>query len=83
MTYDDVLNELKNKICKAVPGVDIHNFDTSKSFKEMGANSIILVDIISRVMRDLKIDAPGPELLAASNIDELIKILVKYSNVNS
>lgn len=80
MTYDEIFSVLKNKMANALPNLVVDAVNPEQDFKFYGANSVIIVDIVSRVMRDLKIEAPGPELLVAKNIDELILILLKYAN---
>lgn len=79
MNYDEILAVIKNKMAGALPELDVDDIDPKNNFTIYGANSVVIVDIISRVMKDLHIDAPGPELLRAQNIDQLILILLKYS----
>ena len=57
-------------------GVEI---DTSKSMKDLGANSLDIVEIVSCSMRELKVKIPRAELNTLKNIDELVDLLLKTS----
>jgi acyl carrier protein len=60
--------------------LDEADFDTSKSMKDMGANSLDIVEVVSCTMRDLKVKVPRSELATLTNVDELVDLLVKVVN---
>ncbi|GAB1646572.1 phosphopantetheine-binding protein [Krasilnikovia sp. MM14-A1259] len=62
-------------LARAVDGVDPENVDTSRSMKDLGANSIDIVEVVSSTMRELRIKVPRTELNALTNIDELVDLL--------
>jgi acyl carrier protein len=45
------------------------------SMKDLGANSLDIVEVVSRTMRELKIKVPRAELSRLDNIDELVDLL--------
>lgn len=49
--------------------------DTSKSMKDLGANSIDIVEVVSSSMRELRIKIPREELSRLTNIDGLVDLL--------
>ncbi|MFH1532644.1 MAG: phosphopantetheine-binding protein [Pseudomonadota bacterium] len=60
--------------------LDEADFDPSKSMKDLGANSIDIVEVVSCSMRDLKVKVPRAELADLKNVDELVDLLLKVVN---
>ena len=57
--------------------LDEADFDPSKSMKDLGANSIDIVEVVSCSMRDLKVKVPRADLADLKNVDELVDLLFK------
>lgn len=55
--------------------LDPQTADTSKSMKDLGANSIDIVEVVSSSMRELRIKIPREELSSLTNIDGLVDLL--------
>jgi acyl carrier protein len=77
MTRDDIWNVIKKHLSDAVDDLDVASIDTSKSMKDYGANSLDLVEVVSRSMRELKVKVPRAELNKLTNIDGLIDLFHK------
>jgi len=77
MTRDDIWNVIKNHLADAVDDLDVAAIDTTKSMKDYGANSLDLVEVVSRSMRELKVKVPRAELNKLTNIDGLIDLFHK------
>lgn len=77
MTRDEVLAVVKKYIADAVEHVDVSALDTSRSMKDYGINSLDMVEVVSRAMRELRIKLPRAELNKLQNIDGLIDLLHK------
>jgi acyl carrier protein len=77
MTRDEIWGVIKKHLADAVDDLDVSSIDTSKSMKDYGANSLDLVEVVSRSMRELKVKIPRAELNKISNIDGLIDIFQK------
>ena len=77
MTRDDIIAELKKNIAETLDEVDINNIDTTRTMKDVGANSLDIVEIVSRTMRQLKVKIPRSELNDLENIDALIDLFEK------
>jgi len=75
MSREEIIATLKKNICEAIDGIDPDAIDTSKSMKELGANSLDMVEIVSRTMRQLRVKIPRSELNKLENIDGLIDLI--------
>lgn len=80
MTRDEIWGVIKKHLADAVDDLDVSTIDTTKSMKDYGANSLDLVEVVSRSMRELKVKIPRAELNQIANIDGLIDIFVKTVN---
>lgn len=63
----------------SVDGLDPDSVDTSLSMKDLGANSLDIVEIVSCSMRELKIKVPRSELAKLENVDQLVDLLHEVS----
>ena len=77
MTRDQVVAIVKKHLADAVDGLAAESIDTSKSMKEIGANSLDIVEVVSSSMRELKVKVPRAELAKLTNIDGLVDLLVQ------
>lgn len=64
----------------SVDGLDPDKVDTSLSMKDLGANSLDIVEIVSCSMRELKIKVPRSQLAKLENVDQLVDLLHEVSN---
>jgi acyl carrier protein len=76
-TRDDVLAVVKRHLVDTVEGIDVAQVDPAKSMKDLGANSLDIVEVVSCSMRELKVKIPRAELNRLTNIDELVDLLHK------
>jgi acyl carrier protein len=77
MTRDDIWGVIKKHLADAVDDLDVSTIDTSKSMKDYGANSLDLVEVVSRSMRELKVKIPRAELNKITDINGLIELFDK------
>lgn len=77
MTRDQIWEVIKKHLADAVDDLDVAAIDTTKSMKDYGANSLDLVEVVSRSMRELKVKVPRAELNKLTNIDGLIDLFHK------
>jgi acyl carrier protein len=75
LTREEILQVVKKNLSDAVDGVDADAVDTSRSMKDLGANSLDMVEVVSRTMRELKIKVPRSELAKLTNINGLVDVL--------
>lgn len=79
-TREEIVNIVKEHLMDNLEDLDEAEFDSSKSMKDMGANSLDIVEVVSCTMRDLKVKVPRSELAELKNIDELVDLLLKVIN---
>ena len=75
MTKDQIFAVVKKHIVDTLDDVDESVIDPVKSMKEIGANSLDIVEIVSSSMRELKVKVPRSELAKLENIQELVDLL--------
>jgi len=74
-TREEVLAVVRRHLADTVEGIEGKEIDPSKSMKELGANSLDIVEVVSCSMRELKVKVPRAELNKLTNIDELVDLL--------
>ncbi len=79
MTRDHVLAVVKKHLMDTVEDLTEDKIDPAKSMKELGANSLDIVEVVSSAMRELKVKIPRSELSKLANIDQLVDMLIKVA----
>lgn len=77
MDRETIQRVVLNNLAEAVEGLDPATIDCSKSMKDLGANSLDVVEVVSCSMRELRIKIPRAELADLTNIDQLIDRLLE------
>ncbi len=77
MTREEILAVIKKHLADAVDDVEIDAIDPKKSMMDYGANSLDLVEVVSRSMRELKVKIPRSELNNLENIEGLVDLFQK------
>jgi len=77
LTKEEVIKVIKKNILENLEDIEEKDIDTSKSMKEVGADSLDIIEVVSCSMRDLNIKIPRTELSNITTIDELADILLK------
>jgi polyketide biosynthesis acyl carrier protein len=80
VTREKILDIVKEHLMDNLEDLDAADFDPARSMKDMGANSLDIVEVVSCTMRDLKIKVPRTELAKLTNVNELVDLLVKVAN---
>ncbi len=75
MTRDEIMVVVKKHLCEAVEGLTPEAIDPAKSMKDLGANSLDIVEIVSSSMREIKVKIPRSELAKLTNLDALVDLL--------
>jgi acyl carrier protein len=74
-TREEVLAVVRRHLADTVEGIEGKEIDPSKSMKELGANSLDIVEVVSCSMRELKVKVPRDQLNKLTNINELVDLL--------
>ncbi len=80
MTREHVLKVVSKHLMDAVDGLEESKIDPARSMKDLGANSLDIVEVVSRSMRELKVKVPRSELSKLTNINELVETLLKAAS---
>jgi acyl carrier protein len=72
---EEILAVIRKHLSSAVDGVPADAIDTEKSMKDLGANSLDIVEVVSATMRELRVKVPRSELNGILNIQGLVDAL--------
>lgn len=75
ITREEVWEVVKEHLVETVEELDGVELDPAKSMKDLGANSLDIVEVVSCSMRDLKIKVPRAELNKLENMNQLVDLL--------
>ena len=75
MTRDDVMATVKKHIMDVAEDVPESTINPAMSMKDLGINSLDIVEVVSCSMRELKVKVPRSELSKLTNIDDLVNLL--------
>ncbi len=75
MTREDVLDCVVRNLVDTVEELEGVEIDPAASMKDLGANSLDIVEVVSCSMRELKVKVPRSELKTLKNINELVDLL--------
>ena len=81
MTREHVMTVVKKHLMEAVDGLDAAAIEPTRSMKDLGANSLDIVEVVSRSMRELKVKVPRSELAKLTNIEGLVDTLYRAGAV--
>ena len=75
VTREAVLDVVKRNLVDTIEELEGVEIDPSKSMKDLGANSLDIVEVVSCSMRELKVKVPRAELNKLENINQLVDLL--------
>ena len=75
MNRDLVHAVVVKHLVDAVDGLEAEDIDPTRSMKDLGANSLDIVEVVSASMRELKIKIPRSELAKITNMEGLVDLL--------
>jgi acyl carrier protein len=77
ITREEVWDVVKEHLVETVEELEGVEVDPAKSMKDLGANSLDIVEVVSCSMRELKVKVPRSELNTLENINQLVDLLHK------
>lgn len=78
MTKEQVIDVIKKNIMDNLEDLNESDIDPSKSMKDLGANSLDIIEVVSTSMRELNIKIPRSELADIQTIDQLADKFMEY-----
>lgn len=79
ITREAVLEVVKRHLVDTIEELEGVEIDPAKSMKELGANSLDIVEVVSCSMRELRVKVPRAELNQLENINQLVDLLHKVA----
>ena len=77
MTREEMFGVVKGHIEKIVEGAAGRTITEDLSMRDLGADSLEIVEVVSRSMKDLRIRVPRTELSSAKNLKDLLDLFEK------
>jgi acyl carrier protein len=77
MNEDHVYEVVKKHLLSIVRNIDASQIAPGKSLRELGADSIDMVEVLSACMRDLRIKVSRTELTTSEDVQGLVDLLRK------
>jgi acyl carrier protein len=77
MTREHVLEVVTRNLVDTIEELEGVEIDPAKSMKDLGANSLDIVEVVSASMRELRVKVPRSELNKLENINQLVDLLHK------
>ncbi len=78
MTRDEIMKVVVDNLKDNLEDIEDAEIDPAKSMKELGANSLDIVEVVSCSMRELKIKVPRSELADIANVNELVDLFAQH-----
>lgn len=80
MSQQDLSEAVKRKTAEIIGNIAAADLDTTKTLRSYGVSSLDLVELVSFLMRELKIKVARSELKKIATTDDLIAILQKSAD---
>ncbi len=77
MTRDEIFAVVKSNIQAIIEGAKGKDITEDNSMRDYQADSLEIVEVVSRSMKQLKIRVPRTELAGASNLKDLVDLFEK------
>ena len=77
MSREAVLEVVTRHLVDTIEELEGVEIDPARSMKDLGANSLDIVEVVSCSMRELKVKVPRSELNTLENINQLVELLHK------
>jgi len=74
MNREVIFEAIKSNMHMIIPGADGHEILETNSMRDFGADSLEMVEVVSRSMKQLKIKVPRAKLLPVKNLKELVDV---------
>ena len=75
MGREDIFNIVKRNTLEVLPELSSEMITIEKRLKDLGANSVDRMEIVTMTLEELKLKIPLVELGKLSNIEELVDFL--------
>ena len=80
MTRNDVLTMVVNNVKEVVPQFQGTETELNKPYRELNIKSLDLVEIVTRIIREMQVKIPVAEFAKISTTSGLVDYLFKVKN---
>jgi acyl carrier protein len=77
MSRDQIFYVVKTNIYEIIANADGKEVSEASSMRDFGADSLEIVEVVSRSMKQLRIRVPRTELIGLQNLGELVDVFEK------
>ncbi len=74
MTRQEIFSVIQANMQMIIPKMDGQEIIEAKSMRDYGADSLMMVEVVSRSMKQLKIKVPRAKLVSVTNLKELLDV---------
>jgi len=74
MTREEIFAVVKENMASIIDGVDVDVITEDQSMNDYGADSLEIVEVVSRSMKQLRLRIPRTKLLIAKNLSDLLDL---------
>jgi acyl carrier protein len=80
MNRDHIFDVVRRHVVTIVENVDPATVTEDDSMRDLGADSLQIVEVVSRSMKELRLKVPRTELSRARNLSDLVDLLEKAAS---
>jgi acyl carrier protein len=77
MTREEIFGVVRSNIVNIVEGVPVDAISEDVSMRDLGADSLQIVEVVSRSMKELRLKVQRTELSRARNLSDLLDLFEK------
>lgn len=77
MTRSEIFEVVRSNIEKVLDGVSGDSVSEEASLRDLGADSLQIVEVVSRSMKELRLRVPRTDLSRATNLRDLVDLFEK------
>ncbi len=74
MTRQEIFSVIQSNMRMIIPAMDGREIVEEKSMRDYGADSLMMVEVVSRSMKQLRIKVPRAKLVPVTNLKELLDV---------
>ncbi|BCA96659.1 acyl carrier protein [Legionella antarctica] len=83
MNREEIFSVIKQNIHSVIDGAEGKEITEEDSMNDFGADSLEIVEVVSRSMRKLEIKIPRTELGKAKNLGDLVSLFEEHAQKDS
>jgi acyl carrier protein len=79
MNRQEIFGVIQSNMRAIIEGVDGQEVQESQSMRDFGADSLQVVEVVSRSMKALRLRVPRADLMKARNLRDLVDLFEKVA----